>query len=114
MGRLADGLFRPLVGLISLSLVLLLPADAYEFMREPHDYILVHHLDVTQTYWQWQYLQGSFFGFVVAGLTLGLIIASYRRPQRYFLRMSCRVVVTLTIAVWVFNFHQWAMTGFDH
>ena len=72
LGTLVDSLFRPLVGLVSLLLLLLLPADAYEFTREPHDYILIHHLDVTQPHWQWQYLQGSILWFVVAGLTLGV------------------------------------------
>ena len=114
MGKLADSVFRPLVASFSFVLVLLLPADAYEFLRGPQDYIGVHHLDVTQPHWQWQYLQGNVLSFIVAGLLLWLIVASYRQPQKHLLRVSCRVVVTLTIVAWTVNFYQWAMTGFDH
>ena len=112
--RLVDGVFRPLVGGLSLLLALLMPADAYELLQRPGDYALGQGLDVTQPHWQGQYVGRNALLCVAAGLVLWLVIASYRQPRHGLLRVGCRLVVTLLVAKGVVGFYQWALTGFDH
>lgn len=114
MGRLADGLLRPVVGGCSVLLLLALPFDTWGFLQYPHEYVVGQHLDITQPHWQGQYVLQNLFLFAAAGLTLWLIIASYVKPLRPLLHVSCRVLVTALFAIGVFNFYQSAVNGFDH
>jgi hypothetical protein len=114
MGRLADGLLRPLVGSFSALLLLGLPFDTCAFLQHPHEYAIGQHLDITQPHWLEQYVLRNFLLFAAAGLTLWLIVASYFKPSRPLLRLSCRSLVTALFAIGVFNFYQSAVNGFDH
>ena len=114
MGGLADGLLRPLVGGFSVMFLLVLPFDTWGFLQEPHEYAIGQHLDVTQPHWEGQYVQRNLLLFAAAGLVLWLIVASYFKPQRPWLRVSCRLVVTGLFMLGVFNFYQSAVNGFDH
>jgi hypothetical protein len=114
MGGLADGLLRPLVGSFSLMFLLVLPFDTWGFLQDPHGYAVGQHLDVSQPHWEWQYVQRNFLLFAATGLVVGLVVASYFKPQLPLLRLGCRLVVTAVFTVGVFNFYQSAVSGFDH
>ena len=114
MGRLADGLFRPVVGIFSVLLLLGLPFDTSAFLQHPHEYVIGQHLDITQPHWEGQYVLRNFLLFAAAGFTLWLIVASYFKPPRPLLRLSCRFLVTALFAIGVFDFYQSAVNGFDH
>ena len=114
MGGLADGLLRPLVGGFSVMLLLVLPFDTWGFLQDPHGYAVGQHLDVDQPHWEWQYVQRNLLLFAAAGLVLWMIVASYFKPKRPLLRVSCRLVVTALFVLGVFNFYQSAVNGFDH
>ena len=114
MGGLADGLLRPLVGGFSVMFLLVLPFDTWGFLQDPHGYAVGQHLDVDQPHWEWQYVQRNLLLFAAAGLVLWMIVASYFKPKRPLLRVSCRLVVTALFVLGVFNFYQSAVNGFDH
>ena len=72
-------------------------------------------LDSSKTpHWEWQYVQRNLLLFAAAGLVLWMIVASYFKPQRSLLHVSCRLVVTALFVLGVFNFYQSAVNGFDH
>ena len=104
-----DNVARPLVGLYCLVIVLLVPVDAYECMRSPYYYI-----DVTRPHWRWEYVQTGLLLFVGAVPVLGIIIASYRRPQHRLFRRCSRLAVVACFVLIVISFYRWALTGFDH
>jgi hypothetical protein len=114
MGGLADGLLRPLVGSFSMMFLLVLPFDTWGFLQDPHGYAVGQHLDVAQPHWEWQYVQRNLLLFAATGLILWLIVASYLKPQRPMLRLSCRLVATALFVLGVFNLYQSAVNGFDH
>ena len=111
---LADGLLRPFVGSFGLLLLFVLPFDTWGFLQDSHGYARAQDLDVTLPHWERQYVQRNLLTFIATGLVLWLIAASYFQPHKPLLRVSCRVVVTALFLASVFNFYQWAMTGFDH
>lgn len=112
MGRLVDGLLRPLVGSFGLLFLFVLPFDTWGFLQDPHGYAVGQQLDVTGSHWEWQYVQRNLLLFAANGLSLWLIVASYFKPQRHLLRLSCRLLVTALFVLGVFNF-QSVVNGFD-
>ncbi len=114
VSTLSDRVAMPIVGVLCLLIVLSAPVDAYQFLDDPSDYILVHHLDTSQPYWQWQYLKAPCLMFLVGLLGLCLIVLSYRRKSNNILRFSSRLFAILVLGFWIIGFYQWAETGFDH
>jgi hypothetical protein len=112
--RLLDWVLRPIVGLLYLLLVVIIPVDAFDFYVDPDAYIPVHHLDVTQPHWKWQYLQGNLILFTLALFGIILLISSIAKRQNRRLLITSRIITAVTILMIGVNFYQWAMTGFDH
>lgn len=114
IGKLADGLLRPLVGSFGLLLLFVLPFDTWGFLQAPHGYAVGQQLDVAEPNWEWQYVQKNLLLFATTGFCLWLIAASYFKPQRHLLRLSCRLLVTALFVLGVVNFYQAVMNGFDY
>jgi len=103
-------------GIIAYLLLIgvMLLVDTFDFFKRPEDYIRIHDLDPTKTFWQLQYLKmtGLFFFGSVSALTI--IFYSLRRQSNNKLLVVRQIIVFSLTVILFYGFFQWYLTGFDH
>jgi hypothetical protein len=47
--KVVDKTLNPLISAYLFLLIIILPFDAYQFLKQPKNYITVHHINITRT-----------------------------------------------------------------
>ena len=109
-----DKILTAVVSVFSLVAVVILPIDAYSFLTEPDQYIMVHDLDTTKRLWQFQYLNGTITFFVIGLAALFFIFYSLRNKDNKRLQIVRQIVIFCLALIILSGYYHWYQTGFDH
>jgi phosphoglycerol transferase MdoB-like AlkP superfamily enzyme len=112
--KFLDNVITILTTCYLLFAVLLIPIDAYNFWIEPKSYIIVHHLDPTQEYWRFQYLNRLILMFLGSISILFLVLISFKSKENKKVTTIRQALLFGLSAIVVYGYYQWYITGFDH
>jgi hypothetical protein len=112
--KISDLILTGLIGLFSITLLILLPFDTIEFYKNPEDYIKVYELDPSRNFWRLEYLGKTILFFIASIFVVILIGLNLKRKDDRKIILIRRIVVyTFTVLI-IINLYLWYLTGFDH
>ena len=103
-----------LVFICLVLILILIPADIYQFFHDKETYARVYHLDMSQDNWELEYVRRGVLPMLISVSGIIIVVLRFKKPDNNIIRRVNYFMIGLLISITVINFISWWQSGFDH